>query len=79
MDAFSQLYGAFLWPSDTGPRYAQGFGTTAAFVGLLAIGAEIFRYLQAKYPFAPMEKSTAELDDGRIVMDKHGDHPAPTV
>ncbi|KAH8110031.1 MFS general substrate transporter [Phellopilus nigrolimitatus] len=46
----ASIYGSFLWPSSTGPRYVQGFTVTTVFLVLLAILAQVNRYLVAKYP-----------------------------
>ncbi|ETW78559.1 major facilitator superfamily [Heterobasidion irregulare TC 32-1] len=57
----ASIYGSFLWPSATGPRYVQGFATTCAFVLLLAILAQVNRYLNIKYPPDELERR-ADLD-----------------
>ncbi|KAH8827214.1 major facilitator superfamily domain-containing protein [Flagelloscypha sp. PMI_526] len=46
----ASIYGSFLWPSKTGPRYIQGFAVTTVFVFLVAFLAQVNRYLLAKYP-----------------------------
>ncbi|KAF8063345.1 major facilitator superfamily domain-containing protein [Lyophyllum atratum] len=46
----ASIYGSFLWPSNTGPRYVQGFAVTTVFVFLLAALAQINKYLLIKYP-----------------------------
>lgn len=77
----ASIYGAFLWPSDTAPRYAQGFGVTAAFVGLAAISAQVFRYLQKKYPYAALDQSQVQMAYGaELHLEKEAqDHPRTTV
>ncbi|KAG7441170.1 MFS general substrate transporter [Guyanagaster necrorhizus] len=46
----ASIYGSFLWPSSTGPRYVQGFATTTAFVLTLCIMAQVFKVLLKKFP-----------------------------
>jgi hypothetical protein len=68
-----RIYGSFLWPTTTAPRYVQGFATTTyvmlvscglllfrthfddvanrAFVALLAIFAQVMKYLVKRYPY----------------------------
>ncbi|KAK0187187.1 major facilitator superfamily domain-containing protein [Armillaria mellea] len=46
----ASIYGSFLWPSNTGPRYVQGFATTTAFVLALAVSAQILKVLLKRYP-----------------------------
>ncbi|KAI5119148.1 hypothetical protein M0805_005227 [Coniferiporia weirii] len=46
----ASIYGSFLWPSSTGPRYAQGFATTTVFVFLLAVLAQVLRRVAVRYP-----------------------------
>ncbi|KAJ8072786.1 hypothetical protein PM082_016345 [Marasmius tenuissimus] len=46
----ASIYGSFLWPDSTGPRYVQGFAATTAFVLLLAVMAQAFKILMRRYP-----------------------------
>ncbi|KAL0062051.1 hypothetical protein AAF712_011129 [Marasmius tenuissimus] len=46
----ASIYGSFLWPARTGPRFVQGFAATTAFVLTLALMAQIFKVLLNKYP-----------------------------
>ncbi|KAJ6618005.1 major facilitator superfamily domain-containing protein [Mycena sp. CBHHK59/15] len=46
----ASIYGSFLWPSKTGPRYIQGFAVTTVFVFLLAILAQLNKVLLKKFP-----------------------------
>ena len=46
----ASIYGSFLWPSADAPRYVPGFVTTIAFVFMLAIAAQVYRYVIQKYP-----------------------------
>ncbi|KAJ7695351.1 major facilitator superfamily domain-containing protein [Mycena rosella] len=46
----ASIYGSFLWPSTTGPRYVQGFAVTTAFVFMLAVMAQVNKVLLKKYP-----------------------------
>ncbi|KAF8057612.1 major facilitator superfamily domain-containing protein [Lyophyllum atratum] len=46
----ASIYGSFLWPSNTGPRYVQGFAVTTVFVFLLAALAQINKYLPDQVP-----------------------------
>ncbi|KAF8237297.1 MFS general substrate transporter [Tricholoma matsutake] len=54
----ASIYGSFLWPSTTGPRYAQGFATTTAFVFVLGILAQINKFLLRRYPTKGFNGST---------------------
>lgn len=42
---------SYLWPSSSAPRYAIGFGTTAAFCFACSVAALLARYLFARYPY----------------------------
>ncbi|KAK1222822.1 hypothetical protein PQX77_014244 [Marasmius sp. AFHP31] len=53
----ASIYGSFLWPDSTGPRYVQGFAATTAFVLLLAVMAQTFKILMKKYPSRSLEVS----------------------
>ncbi|KAL1755540.1 major facilitator superfamily domain-containing protein [Schizophyllum commune] len=53
----ASIYGSFLWPASTGPRYVQGFATTTAFVLLLAITAQVNKFLIRRYPGKRLEES----------------------
>ncbi|KAI5891591.1 MFS general substrate transporter [Schizophyllum commune H4-8] len=53
----ASIYGSFLWPASTGPRYVQGFATTTAFVLLLAIMAQVNKFLIRRYPGKRLEES----------------------
>ncbi|EIM86072.1 MFS general substrate transporter [Stereum hirsutum FP-91666 SS1] len=68
----ASIYGSFLWPSTTGPRYVQGFATTCAFVFALAVLAQINRYLNIRYPPMDLARDTpiGESDDGERVTEK---------
>ncbi|VDB86682.1 unnamed protein product [Peniophora sp. CBMAI 1063] len=54
----ASIYGSFLWPSTTAPRYVQGFATTTVFVALLAILSEVNRWLNKRFPPAVLENSS---------------------
>ncbi|KAL5513452.1 hypothetical protein ACEPAH_3851 [Sanghuangporus vaninii] len=54
----ASIYGSFLWPSKDAPRYVPGFSTTIAFLGLLAISAQVFRYYTIKYPYVALDDRT---------------------
>ena len=51
----ASIYGVFLWPATTAPRYTQGFATTTAFAVLLAIGAQVYKYFLQKHTYAIRE------------------------
>ncbi|OZJ04492.1 hypothetical protein BZG36_02667 [Bifiguratus adelaidae] len=63
----ASIYGSFLWPSYTGPRYVQGFAVTTIFVFLLAVLAQALKVLLRKYPYG---KLTAE--DAQIFAETNG-------
>ncbi|KAJ7736741.1 major facilitator superfamily domain-containing protein [Mycena maculata] len=65
----ASIYGAFLWPSTTGPRYLQGFGVTTAFVFLLAILAQVNKALLKKFP------SVGLNDNNATEKAYHQEHP----
>ncbi|KAK7446295.1 hypothetical protein VKT23_014501 [Stygiomarasmius scandens] len=46
----ASIYGSFLWPTRTGPRFVQGFACTTAFVFVLAILAQVLKLLLRLYP-----------------------------
>lgn len=52
----------------TAPKYYQGFGATAAFVGLGAISSQIFGLLCAKYPYQALDQSAVHIPqtEGRL-------------
>ncbi|KAF9039615.1 MFS general substrate transporter [Hymenopellis radicata] len=60
----ASIYGTFLWPSTTGPRYVQGFATTTAFVLLLGILAQILKLALKKYPSQALHYE-AKTADGK--------------
>ncbi|ESK88485.1 mfs transporter [Moniliophthora roreri MCA 2997] len=64
----ASIYGSFLWPAKTGPRYVQGFATTTAFVLTLAIMAQIFKRLLEKYPSKGLNDDVPidNLDKGSV-------------
>ncbi|KIY44671.1 MFS general substrate transporter [Fistulina hepatica ATCC 64428] len=53
----ASIYGSFLWPDNTGPRYVQGFATTTVFVFVLGVTAQINKWLIKKYPSDSMDTS----------------------
>ncbi|KAL1668322.1 major facilitator superfamily domain-containing protein [Schizophyllum commune] len=64
----ASIYGSFLWPSTTGPRYIQGFATTTAFVFALAVLAQINKFLVHRYPGESLAAS--EAADARNTSEK---------
>ncbi|KAF5327985.1 hypothetical protein D9758_017790 [Tetrapyrgos nigripes] len=46
----ASIYGSFLWPTTTGPRFVQGFACTTVFVFLLAVLAQVLKILLKRYP-----------------------------
>ncbi|KAJ9094626.1 hypothetical protein QFC19_007839 [Naganishia cerealis] len=47
----ASIYGAFLWPAKTGPKYIMGFSVTLAMLAACSIGAQAMRFLNTKYPY----------------------------
>ncbi|KAK7036710.1 hypothetical protein VNI00_011375 [Paramarasmius palmivorus] len=62
----ASIYGSFLWPDRTGPRYVQGFATTTAFVLALAVLAQVLKYLLAKYPSATLDESAKQVEESSV-------------
>ncbi|KAK0218770.1 major facilitator superfamily domain-containing protein [Armillaria fumosa] len=62
----ASIYGSFLWPSNTGPRYVQGFATTIAFVLALAVSAQIFKVLLKRYPSQSLND---DLAPAKVIKD----------
>lgn len=58
----ASIYGSFLWPANTGPRYVQGFATTTVFVFSLAVLAQVLKVLLRKYPFESLKQARANRD-----------------
>ncbi|KAK7041458.1 hypothetical protein VNI00_009324 [Paramarasmius palmivorus] len=56
----ASIYGSFLWPTKTGPRYVQGFATTTAFVLMLAVMAQVFKLLLKKFPSKGLNDDAAK-------------------
>ncbi|THU87407.1 MFS general substrate transporter [Dendrothele bispora CBS 962.96] len=46
----ASIYGSFLWPTNTGPRFVQGFACTTAFLFVLAILAQVLKVMLRRYP-----------------------------
>ncbi|KZV88024.1 MFS general substrate transporter [Exidia glandulosa HHB12029] len=47
----SSVYGSFLWPSDTAPRYAMGWATTAAMCFACGVSTILMGWLDKRYPY----------------------------
>ncbi|KAI9325796.1 major facilitator superfamily domain-containing protein [Zopfochytrium polystomum] len=47
----ASIYGSFLWPDSTKPRYVQGFSTTIAFLSTACFTSLVLRSLNKKYPY----------------------------
>ena len=47
----ASIYGVFLWPATTAPRYTQGFATTTAFAVLAAVGVQVYKYYALQHPY----------------------------
>ncbi|PBK59974.1 MFS general substrate transporter [Armillaria solidipes] len=63
----ASIYGSFFWPSNTGPRYVQGFATTTAFVLALAVSAQILKLLLKRYPSKGLNDDLALAKDVKDV------------
>ncbi|KAH7103113.1 MFS general substrate transporter [Auriculariales sp. MPI-PUGE-AT-0066] len=48
----ASVYGSFLWPKESGPRYAPGWGTTAALCFACGAIALTMGWLNKKYPYS---------------------------
>jgi len=51
----SSIYGSFLWPDSSAPRYLIGFGTTTAWMGAICIGTLISAWLFKRFPEKKLE------------------------
>ncbi|KAF9267217.1 MFS general substrate transporter [Marasmius fiardii PR-910] len=60
----ASIYGSFLWPDRTGPRYVQGFVTTTTFVLLLAILAQFLKFLVHKLPGERLRHTQSVQEEG---------------
>jgi predicted MFS family arabinose efflux permease len=47
----ASIYGSFLWPAKTGPKYTMGFAVTLGMLAACSIGAQCMRFLNNKYPY----------------------------
>jgi len=47
----ASIYGSFLWPKDTAPRYATGWGVTAGLCFMCGVLALTMGWLNKKYPY----------------------------
>jgi predicted MFS family arabinose efflux permease len=62
----ASIYGSFLWPKNTGPKYTMGFSVTLAMLGACSVGALGMRYLNAKYPYhyeMPARRTDVEMPE----------------
>ncbi|KAI9329897.1 major facilitator superfamily domain-containing protein [Zopfochytrium polystomum] len=70
----ASIYGSFLWPDSTKPRYVQGFSTTIAFLATASVTSLVLRYFVNKYPYAIPEADIAVVgDDVQVQEVKKGD------
>lgn len=58
----ASIYGSFLWPANTAPRYIQGFATTLAMLAACGIGAQVMRYLNIKYPYQIPDEVSLQVE-----------------
>jgi peptidoglycan/LPS O-acetylase OafA/YrhL len=68
----ASIYGSFLWPKNTGPRYFQGFGTTLAMLIACAATAQVMNYLTRRYPYPapPAYQAPDEVEEQDSVQDR---------
>lgn len=62
----ASIYGSFLWPARTGPKYTMGFSVTLAMLAACSLGAIGMRYLNNKYPYhyeIPARRQDVEMPD----------------
>ncbi|WVW80803.1 hypothetical protein I302_102790 [Kwoniella bestiolae CBS 10118] len=59
----ASIYGVFLWPKTDAPRYIPGFSATTVFLGLIAIGTLVMKFLLRKYP-------AEQIDAEKVVMEE---------
>jgi predicted MFS family arabinose efflux permease len=62
----ASIYGSFLWPAKTGPKYTMGFSVTLAMLAACSMGALGMRYLNNKYPYhydLPARRQDVEMPE----------------
>lgn len=62
----ASIYGSFLWPAKTGPKYTMGFAVTLAMLAACAAGAQAMNYLNKKYPYSyemPARRQDVEMPE----------------
>ncbi|KAJ9119048.1 hypothetical protein QFC22_003539 [Naganishia vaughanmartiniae] len=62
----ASIYGSFLWPAKTGPKYTMGFAVTLGMLAACSMGALAMRYLTNKYPYhfeMPARRQDIEMPD----------------
>jgi len=47
----ASIYGAFLWPAKTAPKYTMGFSVTLAMLAACSIAAVCMKFLVIRYPY----------------------------
>jgi len=64
----ASIYGSFIWPKDTAPRYVIGWGVTAGLCFMCGVLALTMGWLNKKYPYTfdytPYERRDAERAEG---------------
>jgi predicted MFS family arabinose efflux permease len=62
----ASIYGSFLWPAKTGPKYTMGFAVTLAMLAACAAGAQVMSFLNKKYPYSyemPARRQDIEMPE----------------
>lgn len=62
----ASIYGSFLWPKNTGPKYTMGFAVTLGMLAACSIGAQVMRFLNNKYPYhyeTPARRQDVEMPE----------------
>ncbi|KAL3417232.1 major facilitator superfamily transporter [Phlyctema vagabunda] len=69
---FSSVYGSYLWPTSTGPKFTLGWGVTAAFLGTGMVTAALIPVVLKIVPI-PLTKAERALEEKRRQVAAHVD------
>jgi len=66
----ASIYGSYLWPTASAPRYALGFGVTCAFCFTCACSALMMGWMDAKFPYHPGFPAKDEASKSEVASNK---------
>lgn len=70
----ASIYGSYMWPSSSGPRYIPGGSATAAIALLVALIALLIRIVHAK-----MNKRLEETENSQRISLENSDSESPVI